>query len=112
MMENQEYQEVLNYLQNDETPYRLRTEQQRKKFRNFCKVFEEVEGKLFKKNKFGLDQQVVTVDKVEGLLYLYHDDPIAGHLGANKMYKKLTRSYYWPKMFVEIQRYVQTCDKC
>src|ERR1044071_1907148 len=111
-MERQEYQKVLKYLQDNELPYHLKTEQQKKKFRNFCKVFEEVEGKLFKINKFGLDRQVVTTDRVEALLCLFHDDPVAGHLGSNKMYKKLTRNYYWPKMFREIQRYVQTCDKC
>src|ERR1044071_5989007 len=111
-MERQEYQKVLKYLQEDELPFQIKTEQQREKFRNYCKVFEEVEGKLFKKNKFGLNRQVVKDENVEALLYLYHDDPVAGHLSTNKMYKKLTRSYYWPKMFQKVQRYVQTCDKC
>jgi len=77
-----------------------------------CKVFEEIEGKLFKKNKHGLNRQVVRSGNVEALLYLYHEDPVAGHLGARKIYKKLTRNYYWPKMFLEVQKYVQTCDKC
>src|ERR1044071_3302480 len=105
-MENQEYQRILKYLRDNETPHHLKTEQQKKKFRNYCKVFEEIEGKLFKKNKFGLNRQVITIEHVEALLYLYHDDPVAGHLGANKMYKKLTRTYYWSKMFVAVQRYV------
>src|ERR1044072_3288104 len=111
-METPEYNKILKYLQSDEVPHQLRTKQQRKKFRNFCKVFVEIEGKLFKKNQFGLDRQVIQKENVEALLYLYHDDPVAGHLGANKMYRKLTRNYYWPKMFQEVQHYAQTCDKC
>src|ERR1044072_6578537 len=111
-MERQEYQKVLKYLQEDELPFQIKTGQQRKKFRNFCKVFAEVEGKLFKKNKFGLNRQVVKEGNEEAILYLYHDDPVAGHLSTNKMYKKLTRSYYWPKMFQAVHKYVQTCDTC
>src|ERR1044071_8150562 len=110
-MEPQEYKRVLRYLQDNEIPYHLRIEQQRKKFRNFCKVFIEIEGKLFKKNKFGLDRQVIQKENVEALLYLYHDDPVASHLGVNKLYIKLNRNYYWPKMFQEVQHYTQTCDK-
>src|ERR1043165_4973246 len=104
-MEPEEYRRITRYLRDDEMPYHLKTEQQKKKFRNYCKVFEEIEGKLFKKNKFGLNRQVITIEHVEALLYLYHDDPVAGHLGANKMYKKLTWTYYWPKLFQEIRLY-------
>src|ERR1043165_1583676 len=111
-MKIQEYRKILKFLQDDELPFHLKTEQQRKKFRNFCKIFEEIEGRLFKKNKFGFNRQVVMTENVEALLYLYHDDLVAGHLETNKMYKKLTRTYYWPKMFTEVQQYVQTCDKC
>ena len=90
------------YLQKDETLYHLKTELLRKKFQNFYKTFEEIEGKLFRKNKFGLNKKVVITDEVEAILYLYHDDLVAGHLGFNKLYKKLIRSYYWPKMFEEV----------
>ena len=110
-MDPQKYQKILRYLQKDKIPYSLKTEQERKKFRNYCKAFEEVERRLFKKNKFRLDRKIILKSEVEALLYLYHNNLIVGHLGTNKMYKKLSRSYFWPKMYQEVQNYTQTCDK-
>src|ERR1044072_2853041 len=111
-MEKQEYQRVVKYLQEEEIPYHLKTEQQKKKFRNFCRAFEEIEGQLFWKNKYGLNRRVLKDSEVDAFLYLYHDDPISGHLGAQKVYKKMRRNYYWPKMFNEVEHYVQACLKC
>src|ERR1044071_2208327 len=111
-MEKQSYQHVLKFLQENEIPYHVKTEQQRKKFRNYCKAFEEIEGKLFWKNKFGLDRRVLKEDEIQAYLYLYHDDPLSGHLGPQKVYKKLRRNYYWPNMFREIENYIRTCPQC
>ena len=105
-MEHQEYQRVLKYLQKNEILYHLKTEQQRKKFWNFYKAFDEIEGQLFWKNKFNLDQKVLKKDEIDAYLYLYHDNPISGHLGVQKVYKKLRRNYYWPRMFKEIERHI------
>src|ERR1043165_1866396 len=111
-MDPHEFQKVLRYLQEDQLPFHLKTEQQKKKFRNFCKAFEEIEGQLFWKNKYGMNRKVLKRDEVDAFLYLYHDDPVSGHLGTQKVYKKMKRNYYWPKMFNEIDRYVQGCPKC
>src|ERR1043165_3396691 len=88
--------------------YHLKTEQ-RKKFRNYCKAFEKVEGQLFWKNKFGLTRKVLKRNEIDTYLYLYHNDPVSGHLGPQKVYRKLKRNYYWPKMFNEIERHIQAC---
>ena len=81
-MEPQEYQRVLKFLQDNEILYYLKIEQQRKKFRNFCKTFDEIEEKLFWKNKFDLKQKVLKKDEIDAYLYLYYDDPIFGHLST------------------------------
>ena len=93
-MDLHEFHKVLKYLQEDQMPYQLKTEQQRKKFRNFCKAFEEIDGHLFWKNKYGLNRKVLKDSEVDAFLYLYHDDPISGHLGTQKVYKKMRRNYY------------------
>jgi hypothetical protein len=35
-----------------------------------------------------------------------------GHFGAEKVYNTLVRSYFWPAMWEEVQRTVQSCDRC
>jgi transposase InsO family protein len=41
-----------------------------------------------------------------------HDAPQAGHLGVEKTYQRLAVSYFWPNMFRDVAKYIQTCDKC
>ena len=46
------------------------------------------------------------------LLKSYHDSPLAGHPGRAKTYELLSRSYYWPAMLNEVERYVRNCHVC
>ena len=46
------------------------------------------------------------------LLWLAHEDHLAGHFGVNKTLKRLAKHFYWPKMKEEIKRYVRSCNTC
>jgi len=46
------------------------------------------------------------------LLFELHDTPTAGHLGMDKVYDKAKESYYWPRMFRTIRKYINSCDVC
>lgn len=46
------------------------------------------------------------------LLHHYHDDPLSGHLGRYKTYKRLQALVYWPKMSLEVREYVKCCKVC
>ena len=46
------------------------------------------------------------------LLGLGHDSLDSGHLGRDKTYQRLARSYYWPGMGKSVDKYVRTCDNC
>ena len=46
------------------------------------------------------------------LLKETHDPQWAGHSGKDRMYVLLSRSYYWPKMELDIELYVKTCLVC
>src|SRR6185369_3619820 len=48
----------------------------------------------------------------EAIIFLYHNDPIAGHFGTAKTMGKLKLQYYWPKMYDEVKRYIQSCHVC
>ena len=43
------------------------------------------------------------------LIQNHHDAPAAGHPGWAKTLELLTRSYYWPKMYRDIDRYLKNC---
>ncbi|KAK0598331.1 hypothetical protein LWI29_033736 [Acer saccharum] len=43
------------------------------------------------------------------LLKETHDPQWAGHLGVERMVALLSRSYYWPKMYEDVEPYVKTC---
>ncbi|POM71574.1 DNA/RNA polymerase [Phytophthora palmivora] len=46
------------------------------------------------------------------IMHEYHDVPIAGHPGREKMYLLLTRDFYWSRQYKWARKYVRTCDAC
>jgi hypothetical protein len=46
------------------------------------------------------------------LLAEYHDIPLSGHVGIHKVYEKLSRQWYWPKMKETVTDYVRSCPSC
>ena len=42
----------------------------------------------------------------------HHDISQAGHGGTAKTTELLCRTYYWPELRHEVQRYVKNCDTC
>lgn len=41
-----------------------------------------------------------------------HDAAQAGHLGINKTYQRLAQRYYWPGMYRDVVRYINSCEIC
>ena len=46
------------------------------------------------------------------ILYEYHDSPVGGHRGMNKMFREIRKQYEWPNMRREIEQYVKWCKSC
>ena len=46
------------------------------------------------------------------LLHQLHDGVCGAHLGESKTYERIADQYYWPNMYADIKKYVQTCAKC
>ncbi|KAH9111480.1 hypothetical protein AeMF1_014009 [Aphanomyces euteiches] len=42
----------------------------------------------------------------------FHDTPSAGHLGREKTYLSVARTFWWPRMYKSIARYVASCPTC
>src|SRR5947207_13471172 len=46
------------------------------------------------------------------LLKDHHETPAAGHSGRAKTLELLARTYFWPKMRKEVDRFVRNCHIC
>jgi len=50
--------------------------------------------------------------KRAAILHRVHDQPSAGHLGIAKTIARAAETFYWPRMFADIARYVRGCANC
>ena len=46
------------------------------------------------------------------ILSMAHETPLAGHLGVNKTYNKMTKHFYWPKMKGDVMKFCRSCHTC
>src|SRR3954469_1395505 len=46
------------------------------------------------------------------IIKLNHDHPLAGHLGRDKTKELVGHDYWWPRMWTDILKYIEGCDKC
>ena len=57
-------------------------------------------------------QLVVPSHERERVLKEYHDDPTAGHYGAEGTYQRVSQRYYFTGMRKFIAEYVKSCNEC
>ena len=58
------------------------------------------------------NQRVIQNNKMYNLLWLYHNDPLAGYFRVNKTTQCIKEIYYWPNMDKNIKKYVESCHIC
>ena len=46
------------------------------------------------------------------LLWVAHEDHLAGHFRVSKTLKRLAEHFFWPKMKNNVKRYVSSCKVC
>lgn len=46
------------------------------------------------------------------VMKMYHDDPLAAHLGIYKTLSRISQLYYWPKMRKQVRNYILNCKVC
>jgi len=44
------------------------------------------------------------------VIWLHHDTPVGGHGGQWKMVELVTRNFWWPRVTMEVKRYVEGYD--
>jgi hypothetical protein len=66
-------------------------------------------GILFYKGRLHLGTLVPVQQQI---LQQFHSSPLAGHMGNQKTYSKIKKEFYWPKMKMDISKYIRECDVC
>ena len=107
-MESQLYQEIRNYLQNETIPTQVTNNRILKRWKNFCKLYHQINQVLYRKTKWSPLTKVIKRGETAPLIYLYHNDPLAEHIGTTKVMQKIRLQYFWPQMYEEIKRYCST----
>ena len=94
-MDIQKYNQILLYLQYQETPQNL-IPRQTKSFINLCKNFQIKNNYLYKINKRSENNllRVIRRFEMEPVLYMMHNDPTAGHFATDIMFNKIRDRYY------------------
>ena len=67
---------------------------------------------LLVRKKDSVIQVVVPKSLVPMLLTVYHDLPLAGHLGRNKTYKSIKERFWWKNMCADVRDKVRGCLYC
>lgn len=55
---------------------------------------------------------VVPKNCINDILAECHDSPLAAHGGVLKTLERVKQSYYWPRMHIDIRKYVRSCETC
>ncbi|CAG4987874.1 unnamed protein product [Colias eurytheme] len=60
----------------------------------------------------GISQLVIPKQEQNSIISVYHDEPIAGHYGAEKTFERIAKRYFWKGMRKHIETYVRNCLQC
>lgn len=78
-------------------------------------VFKQACNEILKDIKIVIYVPVQVVkdnDMIQKLISENHDSPTGGHVGTNRLLKRLRSKYYWPNMKNSINSYIKNCFKC
>lgn len=57
-------------------------------------------------------KEVIPAELRQDIILQNHAEPTCGHFGVFKTYKRLTLKYYWPKMYGDVVKFIESCDIC
>lgn len=89
-----------------------------KHIRHYIKHYRLIDGLLYFTTTVGSDNNAwrLCIPKIptirNKLCNDAHEPPTSGHFGPYKTYFLLAQTYYWPHMFKDIRRFIQSCDNC
>ena len=81
--------------------------------------FYEKDGLLYRwwmpphrSDNMAVEQLILPVQWCHGVLSLAHTIPLAGHLGKDKMAKRILQRFYWLTLYKDVEDYCRSCEIC
>ena len=56
--------------------------------------------------------KVIKATEIEEILFNNHATTHTGHFGIETTYHQIIQNYYWPRMHMNIEKYIKACDVC
>ena len=114
--QSKEITDIIRYLETDTLPenksYASQIMNKSKDFLLIENILVHINHRLWKKFGDISLQLVIPETWVKKTLSHFHDDPLAGHLGAVKMLSAMAPRVYWRSMTSDAQKFVNTCNTC
>ena len=110
-MDSTLYNNILYYITHNQFPTDVLGKTEQKQLQKLSKHYSIKNNILYKNTKIK-SLRVIKDSEVESLLFMLHLHPSGGHLGIEKVVKKVREKYYWPQFFEDIKIYISTCDSC
>lgn len=57
-------------------------------------------------------KEVVPLELRKEIIEKNHSEPVSGHFGVFKTYKRLTLRYYWPGVYSDVVKFISQCEIC
>ncbi|KAL4100898.1 hypothetical protein QTP88_020923 [Uroleucon formosanum] len=70
---------------------------------------------IFKDSKITVtiyNEQHLTNEDKQQIIYEYHNTPTGGHSGISRTVKRLKLNYQWKNLKKDVKRYIQNCEVC
>ena len=114
--QSKEITDIIRYLETDTLPenksYASQIMNKSKDYLLIENILVHINHRLWKKFGDISLQLVIPETWVKKTLSHFHDDPLAGHLGAVKMLSAMVPRVYWRSMTSDAQKFVNTCNTC
>ena len=116
----EDFADIIEYLENDTLPENDKrakvvayTSQQYIIWKGVLYHVYEPRRKGVPKSENCIRQLAVPKPLRKEVLMSAHDTKIGGaHAGFDRTYNTLKLSYFWPKMYADVEQYVASCEKC
>src|SRR6266542_4257945 len=109
-MDDEVFAFIIKYLDQGITPKDKDTKESQVQWHKTVEKYQLDKGTLVLKDQ--RYRRVVSRSQYYLLMYTFHNDLTAGHLGYKKVLQKLLKRYYWPGMAKDVNQYIAACYQC
>src|SRR6266540_4052006 len=109
-MDDEVFASIIKYLDQGIMPKDKDSKESQVQWLQMVEKYQLDEGTLVLKDQ--KSRRIVPRSQYYPLMYIFHNDPIAGHLGYIKVLQKLLERYYWPGMAKDVNQYIAACYQC